>query len=78
LIETHPTPALALQGQSRAVETVTVPVPPLALNDAAVVLSVAWHLAESGADMDVCVLVEQLPHRNGASVSSSLTDDFPM
>jgi hypothetical protein len=53
LIDTQATPELAVQGQSRAVETATVPVPPPALNDAVVVLSVAWHLAASGAETDV-------------------------
>lgn len=55
-----------------------MPVPPFALNDAVVALSVAWHLAESGADTDVFVLVEQLTQMSGASANSSLADELPM
>jgi hypothetical protein len=53
LIEIHEAPELAVHGQSGVVETATAPVPPFALNEADVALSVGWHLLPSGPVTDV-------------------------
>jgi len=78
LIEIQFAPELAVHEQSRSVATATDPLPPVALNDAVVALSVAWHLLPSGAVTEVWVLVEQLNQQSGARVRRIDADDLPM